>query len=116
MKFYKPDVLVVEDCVSSKSRRRPRIQQLIALYIKQAEQTNIETVLIPNTTIQTHFKQHNARNKHQIAQVIASHYDVLKRILPPKRKIWMSEDTRMSVFKAVSMVWLYYVTINTCKK
>ena len=109
-------MLVVEDCVSSKSRRRPRIQQLIELSINKAQQMKIETILLPNADIQTHFKQHNARNKHQIAQVIASHYDVLKRILPPKRKIWMSEDTRMSVFKAVSMVWLYYVTINTCKK
>ncbi|PIR04606.1 MAG: hypothetical protein COV57_03410 [Candidatus Liptonbacteria bacterium CG11_big_fil_rev_8_21_14_0_20_35_14] len=45
---------------------------------------------------------------HQIAQVIASHYDVLKRILPPKRKIWMSEDTRMSVFKSIALIWVCY--------
>lgn len=107
LEYYLPDVLVVED-VTQKNRRQPRVKQLIKRSLKEAKKNNIESILISNASIKAHFKKHNARNKYQIAQVIARHYKVLKRILPPKRKIWMSEDLRMSIFKAVALVWVFY--------
>ena len=111
LEFYQPDEMIVEDC-SKNNRRHARVKQLITLSLKHAEKFNINTCLISNTSIKDYFKKLNCKNKHQIAQEIAKHYDVLKRILPPKRRIWMSEDSRMSIFKAVSLAWMYFYIKN----
>jgi hypothetical protein len=41
------------------------------------------------------------RNKHEIALALAHQFSTLASKPPPKRKIWQSEDYRMSMFGGV---------------
>jgi hypothetical protein len=47
--------------------------------------------------------------KHALAEIIAHRFpDELGFRLPPKRRPWMSEDSRMDIFDAVALVLAYY--------
>jgi|SRR5690348_15036174 hypothetical protein len=42
------------------------------------------------------------------AQFIASHIPVFQPLLPPPRKIWNSEDARMSIFDAAALALTFF--------
>ena len=45
-----------------------------------------------------------ALSKHEIAEILAKRFpEELGSRLPPKRRPWMSEDSRMDIFDAVAM-------------
>ena len=45
------------------------------------------------------------RNKNEIARFIAARFPELARSLPPERKPWMSEDSRMAIFDAAAFAF-----------
>lgn len=51
------------------------------------------------------FAAQGATTKEQIAAALASQFPELARRLPPKRKVWMSEDHRMAIFDAVALIF-----------
>ena len=51
--------------------------------------------------------------KHALAEIIAKQFpEQLGLQLPPKRKPWMSEDSRMNIFDAVALVLVYRLKIG----
>ncbi len=46
--------------------------------------------------------------RYQIAQAIANRFDVFAPLLPKPRRLWESEDARMSLFDAVSAAVTFY--------
>ena len=54
-----------------------------------------------------HFSKH-ARTKDEIARAIAKLLPEFAARVPPMRKLWMSEDYRMGLFDALSLVFTYY--------
>ncbi len=59
----------------------------------------------------------HARNKHELASALAAHYPELASRLPPKRKIWQSEDYRMSIFDAAALGVVFFTRqANTEKR
>jgi hypothetical protein len=43
-----------------------------------------------------------------IAETIAKHIPAFDRFLPPRRKLWMSEDVRMGLFDAAALAFTFF--------
>jgi len=76
--------------------------------LEQARAQRIPVRLLSRTAVQKTFPEHT-RNKHEIATLIADRFPrELSARLPAKRKIWQSEDYRMSIFAAVALGLAYF--------
>ena len=60
------------------------------------------------TRVRELFASHGATTKHAIAEIIAKHVPAFERYLPPPRKLWMSEDSRMSLFDAAALALTFF--------
>ena len=47
-------------------------------------------------------------NKLMLAELIAKHIPAFERYVPPPRKPWMSEDSRMGLFDAAALALVFY--------
>src|SRR5262245_59184046 len=88
----RPDVIVIEDCVISESRRHPRIKRLYSLIATYAHTENIPLACYSRITVKKTLSENGAVTRRQIAQVIASNIPAFARHLPGPRKMWKSED------------------------
>jgi hypothetical protein len=103
--FYRPDVLVLEDYEGQGSRRAKRIRVLINLITGHAVGEGMSTAFFSRAEVRACF---GLTNKREIAEAIARDFPELEPRLPPVRKIWMSEDCRMSIFDAVSLAVTFF--------
>jgi hypothetical protein len=55
-------------------------------------------------------------NKYEVATVLAKQFPTLASRLPPKRKIWQSEDYRMGIFDAAALGVAYFTRRKPIKK
>ena len=109
LRWYEPDVLVVEDCSHDSSRRNPRITALVARMLEIAAALGVSSRRIPIFQMYRHFAKGGARNKYMIAVALVDRFPSLLLRLPPKRKPWQSEDRRMSIFDAVALGITYLI-------
>jgi Holliday junction resolvasome RuvABC endonuclease subunit len=101
---YDPQVMALEDTGSKGSRRSPRIQALTKRLVVVAESHTIRVALFSRKLIQRGFLGDGQGTKHALAKVIAEQFpEELGFHLPPKRRPWMSEDSRMDIFDAVAL-------------
>jgi hypothetical protein len=98
--FYHPDVLVLEDYEGRGSRRAKRIRTLINLMTAHAAEGRIMNVSYSRSEMRACF---GLTTKRAIAEAIVREFPELEPRLPPVRRIWMSEDVRMSIFDAVAL-------------
>ena len=55
-----------------------------------------------------HFaRHHGTRNKDDVARVVAGHFPELRRLLPKRRRLWMSEHPTMGIFDAAAVLSWY---------
>jgi hypothetical protein len=93
-----PDLLVLEDGRGTK--RGPRARRLIKGIKKIAKRRKLLVRFVSRSRVREVF--HPARTKQEIAESIATSFPELRSRLPRRRKPWMAEDERMSIFDAVS--------------
>jgi hypothetical protein len=105
---YASDVLVLEDCNRQGSRRRSSARRIILDTVLIARANQIRTKRFPRSAIKRFFSYAGQARKHEIAVAIAEGFPELAPRLPRFRKIWMSEDERMSIFDAASLALVYY--------
>lgn len=103
-----PDILVLQDLSGPHVHRAQRIRRLQRLIAGHAEAQAIEVHRYRRKEIQECFKVVGAVTRYEIAQSIASQVHAFGHRLPPVRKIWNSEDARMSLFDAASLVMTFY--------
>lgn len=102
---YQPEVLVLEDASAKGSRRSPRIRKLSQQIIKMAANRKVSVKLFSRDQVMKTFITDGQGTKHALAEIIAKRFpEELDSSLPPKRKPWMSEDSRMNIFDAVALV------------
>lgn len=106
--FYQPEILILEDCSKSRNRRCRRIRDLIAQIEKFADSRKVPVQKYSFDRVQEVFSFLGIRTKHRIAETICEWLPELNSRIPPKRKPWMSEDRRMSIFDAVALILTYY--------
>ena len=93
---YIPDVVVL---------KRPKTEKLQIIVSEIRRHANVQKSLVrvlSGKMLASVFVGSND-NKHQIASRIAEQFPELLSILPPKRRIWQSEDYRISIFDAAAV-------------
>ena len=101
---YEPEVLVLQDYSAKGSRRSTRIRELGQQITSLASSRKLKTVMFSREQVMQAFFMDGQGTKHTIAEVIAKQFpEELGFRLPPKRELWMSEDSRMDIFEAVAL-------------
>ncbi len=103
-----PDVLVLHDVNAKGTRRDPRIKNLDRKVVALAKKRKIKIVKISGIELRGTLLGNENGTKHEMAEFLAKQFpDELASRLPPKRKLWKSEDTRMDIFDAVGLAVCY---------
>jgi hypothetical protein len=108
VRLYQPMVLVVEDCAHARSRRNPRVRRLTETILVAAQEFGVEGHALPLAAVYRMFARSGAGTKYEIASALVRAFPELMVRLPPKRKPWQSEDSRMSIFDAVALGLTYF--------
>src|ERR1700730_6335142 len=103
-----PDVVVLEDPTSARLRRSTRIGRLTRSIERLAEDQVTDVHRYSRAAVQECFGQFGARTRYEVAVTIATRVPAFERFLPPPRKLWMSEDARMGIFRAAALALTYY--------
>jgi hypothetical protein len=99
-----PDVLLLQDVNAKSTHRDPRIKQLHRTIVALAKKRTLKVVEISGTEMRRLLLGDVSGTKHEMAVLLAKRFpDELASRLPPKRKPWTSEDTRMDIFDAVAL-------------
>lgn len=113
LKLYQPDTLVLEDHVLAKSRRSARALTLFAQIRAHAISRGVSVSPIAWTDVRSHFIRYGGYTKYEIARLVAASLPVLAPRLPPPRKPWKSEDSRMGIFDAAALGLTYFAQADT---
>ena len=105
---YRPDALVIEDFTSKGNRRSPRIRRLYRSIMRHANNAHVDVFRYSQEQVKSCFAPVGATTKHEIAIEIARHIPAFEHRLPRLRKIWMSEDSRQSLFDAAALGLAHY--------
>jgi Holliday junction resolvasome RuvABC endonuclease subunit len=106
IRHYYPDVIVIEDC--NGSRRGVRIQGLLDEVRRLAATEGIGSRCYQIPKVKKVFRSFHAKNKEEIAHVIAQQLPELAPSLPRHRKPWMSEGYAMAIFDAAALALTYF--------
>lgn len=106
-----PAVLVLQDINNAKGTRRvPRIKKLHRKIVMLAKKEKIKVVSISGKELRGILLGNEAGTKHEMAELLAKRFpDELASRLPPKRKTWKSEDSRMDIFDALALVMAFRI-------
>jgi hypothetical protein len=104
---YQPDVLVIRD-TSSKKTRTPRISNLNAAICEMAVQRQIPIYAYTRDQVREAFAYAGVSDKQNLAKLMAKDIPAFERYVPPPRKPWMSEDPRMGLFDAVALALVFF--------
>ena len=108
LRLYEPSVLVLEDNVLTKSRRSARSLSLFAQIRAHAIGQGVSVTPVAWTEVRRHFVRYGGYTKHEIARLVAASLPILAHRLPPPRKPWKSEDSRMAIFDAAALALAWY--------
>src|SRR5947208_14729994 len=103
MSWYRPDRLVLKNAEGAGSRRADRIRNLHRQLAELAKTRRIAVRQLARSEIKAAFAKREASTKYEIAQAVSRELPDLAPWLPPPRKIWMSEDPKLSIFDAGSL-------------
>jgi hypothetical protein len=106
-----PDVLVLQDFVGP-TRRSARIRRLQRLIEGHAQAQALDVHRFSRQQIRDVFRPLGATTRYEIAQVIASQIHAFRHRLPPPRKIWKTEASRMGLFDAASLALTFYAQLD----
>lgn len=106
--FYHPEIIILEDCSKEQGRRCQRVRNLLGRIEEYSRLQKISVVKYSPGRVQEVFSFFDVKTKQQIARKISEWLPDLTSFLPPERKLWMSEDRRMSIFDATALILTYY--------
>lgn len=101
---WRPTTLLIDDYLAPTSRRCARIRNLLAAIEQYASQEGIRVRRLATGVIQAAFYSKAVETKEDRAKWLASRFRELAPRLPPVRRLWMSEDQRMSIFDAAALL------------
>lgn len=105
---FAPSALVIEDTSETSSRRSARARKLYREIEKLADKYLIDTYCYAQEMVVKCFGESVPKTKHEIALRIAEVIPALANRLPPKRKIWLPQDPRQSLFDAAALGITFY--------
>ena len=105
-----PSVLVLQDCKAKVSRCSDRVKRQVHGIATAAKKQGLEVFRYSREDVRRFFAPYGGTKKDDIARVIAQLMPEFAREVPPRRKVWMNEDYRMTLFDALALVSTYYST------
>lgn len=105
---YAPGIVILQDTSPEGTRRCWRIRHLNDAIAELVNSIGIETISFSRREVMGAFAGRAGTNKQSLAQTIAKHIPAFERYLPPPRKPWMSEDSRMSLFDAAALALTFF--------
>jgi hypothetical protein len=108
-----PDVLVIEDVSKAtrkwwRWRRGWRVIDLLRRIARLARRRNISCTRVSWANVRAPFSPLGATTNHKIASRIVLQFAELGSLLPKPCKIYMSEDSRMSIFDAPALALAFF--------
>ena len=98
---FQPDILALEDWNAPGSRRCPRIERLLRR-VAAKEGSRVRVRLASRQLVRTIGPLPRTNTKYGRALFLAERFSELRAFLPPFRKPWMPEDSRMAIFDALA--------------
>lgn len=111
-----PDIIVLHEYALPGVRRSQRIRRLQHMIATYATAQVIEVRRYSRGDIKRAFGHFGAATRYEIAQVIAGQIHAFEHRLPPRRKMWMTEDPRMTLFEAVALALTYFAECGGLKE
>jgi hypothetical protein len=109
IQFYQPDVLVLPNVTAADTRRATRIKTLHRKIVAWAGNLQLKVRLVSVTQVRAQLLGAAKGTKFTVAQMLATKFPAeLGTRLPPKRRVWMSEDPRMDIFDAVGLAVAFW--------
>ncbi len=105
---YRPEALVIEDTSGKGPRRSSRIRKLYRMLVHFAQAEYIDLHRCSKAEVKTCFAGVGASTKYEIARAIATQIPAFAHRMPRRRKVWMSEDPRQSLFDAAALGLTYF--------
>lgn len=103
-----PDVLVLCDVKAKGTFRAARIKKLHQAVIALAKKRKLKRAIIPTVQLRSELLGNPKGTKYEMAEMLAKQFsNKLASRLPPKRKFWKSEDSRMDTFDATALAVVY---------
>lgn len=105
---FQPDVLVLHDVNAKGTYRAPRIKELHREVVTLAKKHKLKVKKLSNAELRTGLLNDPRGTKHDMAERIGKLFpDELGSRVPPKRKLWKSELSRMDIFDAVGLAVVF---------
>jgi hypothetical protein len=100
-----PEILVLQDVQNCKGTKRvARIKKLYRKIVTLAKKLKIKVVTISGKELRAILLGKETGTKQEMAELLAKQFpDELASLLPPKRKAWKSEDSRMDIFDPMAL-------------
>ena len=106
---YEPAVMVLPAVNAADTRRAKRIKQLHQRLVALAAKQNLKVKLITGMKVRERLLGQVKGNKQSLAETLAALFPIeLAPRLPPKRKVWKSEDPRMDIFDAAGLAVAFW--------
>jgi hypothetical protein len=106
---YEPDLLILQDTSPNGTRRIERLARLNATIESTAQDRRIRVFRYSRDEVYGTLRAFGVSNKQQLAQFVAKHIPAFERFVPPPRRPWMTEDTRMALFDAAALGIVFFV-------
>lgn len=104
---FAPSIIVVEDTLHERCRRRGKGRALIEAIVAYAESMDVAVKRVSTTNVRAHYAELDARNKDAIAKLIVSRFPELRSVLPPPRGMWRPKNERMTIFDSVAFATVF---------
>jgi hypothetical protein len=96
--IWRPSIVVLKESVS---RKMARARNLYVDLLQEIDCCRVPVYRMTGRDMRNAFS--DSRTKYQIASKLGMRFPFLTHLLPPQRKIWRSEDYRMSIFTALAL-------------
>ena len=100
LKMWSPSLVAIKE---PPKPHTARIRNLLAGLIAEVGPYRIPVRCVPDEAPRRAFSDSDRLTKHAMASSLLKHFPFLASALPPKRKIWESENYRMSIFVAAAL-------------
>lgn len=111
MNQFLPDVLVLQDVNHAHCRRAPRIKALHRQVVGLAEKHKCKVTLISGRQLRMTLLGDAKGTKHEMAEMLVQKYpSELGGKVPPIRRAWDNEDSRMDIFDAVGLGEVFWMS------
>ena len=105
---YNVDALVIQHTGAGGTRRVSRLSMLNTALEAAAREHGVLVFKYSRADVYETFSSAGFANKQRLAEVIAKRIPAFERHVPPPRKPWMSEDTRMGLFDAAALALVFF--------